>query len=282
MIDNDEGALGTLLRAASGDAVRTVQVPDFDTIVGRARRRRAGRLAAGTTFALVVCVSLVVGITAAARRDVTPAAPHGLPTASAAAAVAAAGSAAQAAAKDPELAPALADIPILVWTEEPGESVDDMAFIRAVFQALPGDRDTSNLKEVRAVFPDAPHDGPGMTSDQSATVAQFQQAAVNINGLAGIRDARVIVMPGMWFTVTAVAQKSGVPEGGIDTDGLPVAVKGWAGGSEKVDGVSRTSVRLTYCGPAIVRQSYDLIRERVGQSVQIDGPSTTVKPESSK
>jgi hypothetical protein len=281
MIDNDEGALGTLLRDASGDAVRTVQVPDFETIVGRARRRRAGRLAAGTTFAVVVCLTLIVGITAEARRDTTPAPLQGRPTASAAAAVAAAQAAARAAAADPELAPTLADIPILVWTEEPGAAVDQMAFIQAVFQALPGDRDTPSLEEVRARFPDAPHDGPGLTSDQSATVAQFQQAAVNINRLAGIKDARVIVMPGMWFTVKAVARKSGVPEGGIDTEGLP-AVSGWAGGSEQVDGVSRTFVRLTYCGPAILRQAYDLIRERVGQSVQIDGPSTTVKPESSR
>lgn len=282
MIDNDEGALGTLLRAASGDAVRTVQVPAFEAVVGRAQRRRAGRLAAGTTFALVLCLTLAAGISAAGRRDTTPAPQQVLPAASASAAVAAAKAAAESAAGDPELAPTLADIPILVWTEEPGERVDPMAFIRAVFQALPGDRDTSNIEEVRAVFPDAPHDGPGMTSDQSATVAQFQQAAVNINALAGIKDARVIVMPGMWFTVRAVAQKAGVPEGGIDTKGLPTAIKGWAGGSDTTDGVTRTSVRLTYCGPAISRQAYDLIRERVGQAVQIDGPSTTVKPESSK
>jgi hypothetical protein len=203
--------------------------------------------------------------------------------------------AAPAAALDPALRAYWTRIPILSWTPDPGRAVSTVEsteeFRTAVFSALgDGDHDFTNLTDLREAFPGAPVGGPALSLDQSVTRAQLAHAAANLRKLDGVRDASVVEVSGLWFTVSATGPAAapvlvpGVkPKPGrapvIDLDGLPV--KGSAGGLKRAAGDHWVNwVRATYVGPALDRATFDRLRERAADAVHVDVSTVVVTAES--
>jgi hypothetical protein len=261
MIDSDEGALSTLLRDAAGDAVRTVPTPAFATITGRARRRRLGRRIGASAFAVLAVLALGAGIRFAVPAPVPTPAPVLAPE------------------LDPVMKPMLTVVPVLIWQPVPGAGAKETDVQNTIFHALPGPRDGGIYDDVRELFPDAPAGWSGFAVDQSATLAQFQQAAADLKKLPGVQDAQLLTRPGMWFTVTAVARDPAVQNANMDTRGFPPTIKGWASPGVDTGDKKLYSVRLTYLGPPIDRPTFELLRARVAQSVGIEAAAASVKME---
>jgi hypothetical protein len=268
--------LDTLLRDAADDATRRAFVPSYEMIQGLARGRRTARVAAAGVVGVVLCLAIGMVAVAGTGRDRDPDRPR---------------PAASAATLDPSLREYLTKIPILTWTPDAGRGTsaeaDTDEFRTAVFSALgAGDHDYSNLDDLRTVFPDAPVGGPAIPIDQSVTRAQLERAAGNLRKLDGVRDARVVEVPGLWFTVSATGPASApVSESRpevppiINLDGIDI--KGTAGGQRR-DARNHwvNWVRATYVGPAIDRATFDLLRARAAEAVHIDVSQVVVTAES--
>jgi hypothetical protein len=265
--------LEELLRDAADGSVRRVLPPPYELIRERARRRRVSRIA--TAGGLVVVVAIGVGILAGTRLIAGPAPQPPAHTV----------------VNDPALRPYRTAMPVLVWTPVPGRTPDDvssaMPFLSAVFAALgPGDHDYADEADIRSVFPDAPVGGPGLMMDQSVTKARLEKAAANIKKVAGVQDANVIEVTGMWFTVSGTSGPITADEldgiGQYDHAGLPKGIAGGAGGSKRLaDGRFLWTERVTYFGPALDRATFDLIRARIAAAVRIDPSKVVVQPEHS-
>ncbi|MGN9808896.1 hypothetical protein ACTMSW_06005 [Micromonospora sp. BQ11] len=263
--------LDTMLRDAADDATRRAFVPPYDLVQGLARRRRTGRIATagvfGAVLVLVIGVAAVTGAGPGRDEDPRPAA--------------------SATVLDPSLREYWTEIPILTWTPKNGREASDVSstneFRTAVFSALaPGDHDYSEVDDLRTLFPDAPVGGPAVPIDQSVTRAELERAAANLRVLDGVQDARVVEVPGLWFTVSATGPAvSGRGEPAIlDLGGTPV--RGSAGGQQR-DAQKRwvNWVRATYVGPAIERATFDLLRARAAEAVDIEVSQVVVTAESS-
>ncbi|MEV1144777.1 hypothetical protein [Micromonospora sp. NPDC049799] len=266
--------LETMLRDAADNATRRAFVPPYDLVQGLARRRRTGRVATAGAFAVVLV--LAVGVTAVTgggpRRDEDPR------------------PAASATVLDPSLRQYWTEIPILTWTPKKGRMTSDVSstneFRTAVFSALgPGDRDYSQVDDLRTLFPDAPVGGPAVPIDQSVTRAELERAAANLRMVDGVQDAQVVEVSGLWFTVSATGPVSGPAVSGpgepviLDLEGIPV--RGSAGGQQR-DAQKRwvNWVRATYIGPAIERATFDLLRARAAEAVDIEVSQVVVTAES--
>ncbi|MFC6019243.1 hypothetical protein ACFP2T_23925 [Plantactinospora solaniradicis] len=268
--------LDTMLRDAADDATRRAIVPPYGLVQRVAGRRRAARVAtAGVFGAVLVLVVGVAAVTGAGpdRDEVRPQ------------------PAASATALDPSLREYWTEIPVLTWTPDAGVEAPDVTstneFRTAVFSALgPGDHDFSHLKDLRTDFPDAPVGGPAVAVDQSVTEAELERAAANLRKLDGVQDARVVEVPGLWFTVSATGAAASAPAASgpgrspvIDLEGIPI--RGSASGQER-DAQNRwiSWVRATYVGPAIDRATFDLLRARAAEAVKIDVSQVVVTAES--
>ncbi|MCX4386830.1 hypothetical protein OG777_07790 [Micromonospora peucetia] len=188
---------------------------------------------------------------------------------------------------DPSLREYWTEIPILSWTPDAGRVASDVSstneFRTAVFSALgPGDHDFSQPNDLRAAFPDAPVGGPAIVIDQSVTRAELEHAAANLRKLDGVRDARVVEVPGLWFTVSAsgpaASGTSRPPSIGLKGTGI----SGFASGQRR-DAQNRwvNWVRATYVGPATDRATLDLLRAQAANAVRIDVSQVVVTAESS-
>jgi hypothetical protein len=266
--------LETLLRDAAGDSARTFVPPSYELIRTVARRRRTARIAtAGLALVLAVGAGLAAGTRFIAEPAPNPPA-HRI-------------------VDDPALRPYRTVLPVLVWTPETSNggtaygASGSQAFLHAVFSALgPGDHDFTSVRDLQTLFPDAPVGGPALNMDQSVTKARLLSAAANLKKVAGVHDAGVIEVSGMWFTVSGTSgpiTEQELTTGGIgnyDATGFPEGVGGGAGGSTKLaDGKFSFTERVTYFGPNIDRATFDLIRTRIAASVHIDPSRVVVKPE---
>ncbi|MER7417389.1 hypothetical protein ABT346_11470 [Micromonospora peucetia] len=264
--------LDTMLRDAADDATRRALVPPYDMVQGLARRSRNVKVATAGVFGVVLLLAIgVAAVTGAGPdRDEDRLRP-----------------AASATALDPSLREYWTEIPILSWHPDAGRAASDVSstneFRTAVFSALgPGDHDFSQLNDLRAVFPDAPVDGPAIAIDQSVTRAELRHAAANLRKLDGVQDARVVEVSGLWFTVSATGPAaSGIGRPPV-IDLAGTGIKGSASG-QKRDAQNRSVnwVRATYVGPAIDRAIFDLLRARVAEALRIDVAQVVVTAESS-
>jgi hypothetical protein len=270
-LESPQPGLDTLLREAADDAAGRAFVPSYDLVQGMARRRRTAKVATAGAFGVVLCLAIGMAAVAGAGRGGDPDRPR---------------PAASAATLDPSLRQYWTTIPILTWTPDAGRAARDVSytneFLTAVFSALGTgeDWDYSPLDDLRKVFPDAPVGGPAVAIDQSVTKAQLERAAANLRKLDGVRDARVVEVPGLWFTVSATGPATEGRPGDspiIDLQGLPV--RGSAGG-QKRDGPNRwvNWVRAAYVGPVIDRATFDLLRARAAEAVHIDISDVVVIP----
>jgi hypothetical protein len=172
-------------------------------------------------------------------------------------------------------------IPILAWSPDAGISADAVsstdAFLTAVFSALPGDHDYSQWADLRKTFPDAPVGGNAVVIDQSFTKAQLEKSAANVRKLDGVKNARVVEVKGLWFTVSASAPVGTDPNppNPIDVGGIPIV-----GGSATGVRNGLRWARVTYVGPPITRDAFDLMRRRAAEAVHIDVSKVVVKAES--
>ncbi|MBE1486234.1 hypothetical protein [Plantactinospora soyae] len=264
--------LDTMLRDAADDATRRTFVPPYDLVEGLVRRRRTARVATAGVFGVVLFLAFGVAAVSGGGPDRDGGRPQ---------------PAASATALDPSLREYWTQIPILSWTPGAGRRARDVSstseFRTAVFSALgPGDHDYSQLHDLRKSFPDAPVGGPAIAIDQSVTRAELEHAAANLRKLAGVQDARVVEVPGLWFTVSATGPAaSGTSRAPvIDLEGI--AIRGSASGRER-DAQNRwvSWVRATYAGPAIDRATFDLLRARAAEAVEIDVSQVVVTAESS-
>ncbi|SCL17488.1 hypothetical protein GA0070624_1304 [Micromonospora rhizosphaerae] len=264
--------LDTMLRDAADDATRRAIVPPCDLVQGLARRRRTAKVATAGVFGVVLFLAIGVAAVTGAGPDRDEDRPR---------------PAASATALDPSLREYWTEIPILTWTPDAGRTASAVSstneFLTAVFSALgPGDHDFSQLNDLRTVFPDAPVGGPAIAIDQSVTRAELEHAAANLRKLDGVQDARVVEVPGLWFTVSATGPAvsgNGMPPV-IDLEGI--RLNGSASGRHR-DAQKRwvNWVRATYVGPAIDRATFDLLRARTAEAVHIDVSQVVVTAESS-
>jgi hypothetical protein len=290
----DTALLDTALLDAADDAKRRVIVPSYGVVEGAARGRRGARAATAGVFGLVLCLAIGVAAVAGSGRGRAPDDAH---------------PAAPAAALDPALRQYWTKIPILTWTPDAGHAVSTVesaaGFRTAVFSALgAGDHDFSNLRDLRTVFPAAPVGGPAVSVDQSVTKTQLERAAANLRKLDGVRDARVVEVSGLWFTVSATgpatapalvprskpkrvgppvvvtgAEPKPVRPPVINPEGLPI--KGSASGLDRAAGNHWVNwVRATYVGPALDRATFDRLRARAAEAVHIDVSKVVVTAES--
>jgi hypothetical protein len=281
--DPDMAFLDRALLDAADDAKRRAIVPSYGVVEGAARSRRGARVATAGVFGLVLCLAVGVAAVAGSGRGRAP--DHAQPAVPAAAA------------PDPALRPYRTKIPILTWTPDAGHAVSTVestaGFRTAVFSALgAGDHDLSNLHNLRTVFPAAPVGGPAVSVDQSVTKAQLERAAANLRKLDGVRDARVVEVSGLWFTLSATgpaaapvrvrgAKPKPMRPPVIDPEGLPI--KGSASGLERDAGNHWVNwVRATYVGPALDRATFDRLRARAAEAVHIDVSKVVVTAESTK
>ena len=262
--------LDTMLRDAADDATRRTFVPPYDLVRGLARRRRTAKVATAGAFGVVLFLVIGVAAVTGAGTDLDEDRPR---------------PAASATALDPSLREYWTEIPILSWTPDAGRDASDVSstneFRTAVFSALaPGDHDFSQPNDLRKVFPDAPVGGPAIAIDQSVTNAELEHAAANLRKLDGVQDARVVEVPGLWFTVSATGPASGTePPPVINLEGT--GINGSASGQHR-DAQNRwvNWVRATYVGPAIDRATFDLLRTRTAEAVHVDVSQVVVTAES--
>lgn len=263
--------LDELLRDAADDGGRRVVPPPYEVIRDVARRRRVTTIATAGGLAVVLAVG--AGVAAGTRFAAAPAPQPPAHTV----------------VDDPALRPYRTTMPVLVWTPAPGRKADDvhtMAFSSAVFAALgPGDREFSNLEDLRTEFPDAPVGGPALAMEQSVTKTQLQRAAAELKEVDGVQDARVVEVTGMWFIVSGTSGPITYKEidagiGNVDPTGFPTGIRGGAGGTKPLgDGKFLWTQRITYFGPSLDRATFDLLRTRVAESVHIDPAKVVVTPQ---
>ena len=272
--------LDTLLRDTADDAKRQAIAPAYDLVQSAAGGRRRARVATAGVFGAVLCLAVGVAAGAGARHHPEP--DRGRP-------------AAAAAALDPALRAYWTTIPILSWTPDAGRAVSTVdstkEFRNAVFSALgAGDHDLTNLTDLRKAFPGAPVGGPAVSVDQSVTRSQWERAAANLRKLDGVRDASVVEVPGLWFTVSATGPAAApvlvpgtkpkpVRPPVLDPDGL--TVKGSAGGLKRDAGGHWVNwVRATYVGPVLDRATFDRLLARAAGAVHVDVSTVVVTAES--
>jgi hypothetical protein len=273
--------LDIMLRDAADDATHRAFVPPYDLVQGLARRRRTAKLATAGVFGVV----LLLAIGAAALTGAWPGRNENRPGPAASATL------------DPSLRQYWTEIPILCWTPDAGRTASDVytatGFDAALFSGLgPGDHDASYLIDLRERFPDAPVGGPAIIVDQSVTIAEVEQAAANLSKLDGVKDARVVEVPGLWFTVSVTGpiappslgpppSPGAAPQINLDGTGIN-GVGGSASGIQR-DAQNRWIgwLRATYVGPAIDRATFDVLRERAADAVHIDVSQVVVTAESS-
>jgi hypothetical protein len=264
--------LEELLRGAADDAGRRVVPPSYELLRDVAHRRRITKIA--TVGGLAAVLAMAVGLASGIRFTAAPAPQPPAHTV----------------VDDPALRQYRTTMPVLVWTPMPGlraDEVDAKQFYGTVFAALgPGDRDYTNLVDIRTWFPDAPVGGPGLAMDQSVTKAQLQRAAAALKKVDGVRDAGVIEVTGMWFIVSGTSGPITAKEatshslGNVDYTGFPKGVGGGAGGTKRLgDGKFLWTERITYFGPSLDRATFDLLRTRVAASVHIDPAKVVVTPQ---
>jgi hypothetical protein len=287
MSDNENPVLNSplpeleaLLRDAAGDARRRAFVPPYESVEGVARGRRTARVAASSLFAVVLGLSIGGAVIAGAGRGDNDRTPDRQPPAASAVAL------------DPSLRQYETKIPVLTWTPDPGRDADSVSrqrqFYTAVFSALgQGDHDYSHIKDLRKVFADAPAAGPAIAIDQSTTRAQLERAATNLLEIDGVRDAKVVVVTGLWFTVSAArpaVTTNGRTEKPPVLDPAGLKMRGTASGSGKDITTGRPTVwvRGTYVGPPITRALFDQMRRRAADAVHIDISQVVVTAESTR
>jgi len=278
VLDNPLPELEALLRDAAADARRRAFVPSYETVEGVARGRRTARVAASSLFAVVLGLSIGGAVIAGAGRGDNE--PNRLPPAASAVAL------------DPLLRQYETKIPVLTWTPDPGRDAESVSgqqkFLTAVFSALgQGDHDFSHIKDLKKVFADAPAGGPAIAIDQSTTRAQLERAATNLLTIDGVRDAKVVVVTGLWFTVSAArpaVTTNGRTEKAPVLDPAGLKMRGTASGSGKDITTGRPTVwvRGTYVGPPITRALFDQMRRRAADAVHIDISQVVVTAESTR
>lgn len=280
-VENPLPDLDTMLQAVADEATRRATVPPYDVVEALARsRRRTARAAVAGVFGLVLCLAIGVAAIAGAGRGGGP--DHPPPAAS------------PTAPQDPLLRRYWTLIPILTWTPDAGQPAMDLVRMteidNAVYSALgawnpdsnetsalqSGNRDSAQVSDLRKVFPDAPVGGRAFILEQSVTKAQLERAAANVRDLDGVQDARVVEVPGMWFTVSATGPAiPGAPAPTINFEGMMDT--GSVGGQD----LKGRWVRTTYLGPTLDRATFDLLRARAAQAVGSDVSQVVVTPESS-
>jgi hypothetical protein len=306
--------LDEMLRRAAATAAERAGPADFGELVRAARRRRAGRIGAAAAFGLVVCVLAGSAVVFGVRHDALPdpqppaierspavvespgarpsprvvlpppfegpvtvdASPPPLPPAL------------KRYRDDPVLGPLVTTIPVIVWTPENGRTADDVqkgdTFGEAVFHPLPaGSQGYRGAADLRAVFPDAPAGGVTLLITHPAKLSQLAQSAANLRAVPGVRDARVVLVRGMWFTVTVripADESKGSPPGFGRARPMTLSgiVDGESGFVDPGKGKNVWYSRYTYLGPGVGRDAYDQICAAVIEPYR-DGPETlTVKP----
>jgi hypothetical protein len=269
MTDTDE-RISALLRDAAGDAGRATVPPGPDVAAATARARH-GRRVAGGAFALVACVLAGSWAMTGARPDASPPAPAVPP--------------AVRDLDDPVLRPYRTDVPVLMWTPQPGAPADEVdgrpTFRNAVLTAVPGGGRYISPGDLREAFPRSPVGGPALLFMQTAARAQLEQAAQRLRAIGGVAAARVIDVPGMRFTMTVGRTYDERPAspgvGVVDTSDLP-GLYGLNGSGRHTEGGWRHTVRLIYSGPDLDRARFDLVRARVAASVGRQPAAVTVTP----
>jgi len=276
VLDNPLPELEAMLRDAAAGARRRAFVPSYETVEGVARGRRTARVAASSLFAVVLGLSIGGAVIAGVGRggdDRNPDRPA---------------PAASAVALDPSLRQYQTTIPVLAWTPDVDGSQEAVSgreeFLTAVFSALgAGDHDYGHIKDLKQVFTDAPVGGPAIIINQSTTKAALERAAANVRKLDGVRDATVVEVTGLWFTVSASGPAS-APNDKPDPAGLnptELNLTGGAGGGKRdATGQWINWISATYIGPPITRAHFDLIRQRAAKEVHVDISKVVITAES--
>jgi hypothetical protein len=278
VLDNPLPELEALLRDAAADARRWAFVPTYETVEGVARGRRTARVAAGSLFAVVLGLSIGGAVIAGAGRGDNDRTPDRQPPAASAVAL------------DPSLRQYQTKIPVLTWTPDPGRDAESVSgqqeFLTAVFSALGnGDHDYGHIKDLKQVFADAPVGGPAIAINQSTRKIQLERAAANIRKVDGVRDAKVVEVTGLWFTVSA-SRPAVVSNGRMEDPPVlnptELQMRGGtaSGGSKDAEGRQTVWVRGTYIGPPIPRTLFDLMRRRAAEALRIDISQVVVTAES--
>jgi hypothetical protein len=192
--------LDDLLREAADSGAARTKPADFVTVVRRARGRRR-RLVAMGAAGLVACVAVGVAAVAGLRSAPPPVPP-------------AAATPLDEAEKDPELAPLITDVPVIVWTPVDGKSIGAVKTTEAFFVhgqpfgvncGCAGGGEDVNL---RSVFPDAPVDGAAVVYTHPVTMKQIQRSVDLLEAVPGVKSARLLILRGLWFaaSVTVVSE----------------------------------------------------------------------------
>jgi hypothetical protein len=110
--------------------------------------------------------------------------------------------------------------------------------------------------------------------DQATTKAQLERVAANVRKLDGVRDAKVVEVTGLWFTVSATrlaVVTNGRPEDSPAFDPNVMRIHGTAsGGGQDATGRPTIWIRGTYIGPSISRADFDLMRRGAAETLHID------------
>ena len=139
------------------------------------------------------------------------------------------------------------------------------------------------MPDLRAAFPGAAAGGEALLITRPAKLSQLAQAAANLRAVPGVRDARVVLVRGMWFTVTVripADESKGSPLGFGRARAMTMSgiVDGESGFVDPGEGKNVWYSRFTYLGPGVDRGGYERIRTSVAEPYRAGPESLTVSP----